>query len=333
MLRWGSALPERGLSPKSLVTAPRFLDKALKDNYCRNPDGSERPWCYTTDPNVEREFCDLPSCGKLQGQGPGRNLEKTGRRSSTGRGTREVRRGYRAKPAEYQRPIPAFGQGPTCLRPSKEPSHSGATRTRLLTASAEKGKTIEEQPIPPLRACLASGGMRRLRTSTALRQRNMLASEVTGRSRESAPVGGSRTYGKVGPGGGARGSSLLRVGWWARWDPTLDKGSDYSGTFVRITAGILMAPRLLGASHLDLVYAWPSATRSHAAMKKWCQRVRLEQGVHCPGRSQPRADHHSCPPTTGCYRGSGEQYRGSVSKTRKGVQCQHWSSETPHKPQ
>lgn len=109
--------------------------------------------------------------------------------------------------------------------------------------------------------------------------------------------------------------------------------TDYSGTFVRITAGILMAPRLLGASHLDLVYAWPSATRSHAAMKKWCQRVRLEQGVHCPGRSQPRADHHSCPPTTGCYRGSGEQYRGSVSKTRKGVQCQHWSSETPHKPQ
>lgn len=61
-------------------------------------------------------------------------------------------------------------------------------------------------------------------------------------------------------------------GWWARWDPTLDKGSDYSGTFVRISAGILMAPRRLGASHLDLVCAWPSATRSHAALKNWCQR-------------------------------------------------------------
>ncbi|KAM6161026.1 hepatocyte growth factor-like protein [Erethizon dorsatum] len=40
----------------------KFLDKDLDDNYCRNPDGSERPWCYTTDPKLEREFCDLPSC-------------------------------------------------------------------------------------------------------------------------------------------------------------------------------------------------------------------------------------------------------------------------------
>ncbi|XP_054101638.1 hepatocyte growth factor-like protein isoform X3 [Callithrix jacchus] len=34
-----------------------------------------------------------------------------------------------------------------------------------------------------------------------------------------------------------------------------------------------------------------------------------------------------------CYHGTGEQYRGTISKTRKGVQCQHWSAEIPHKPQ
>lgn len=34
-----------------------------------------------------------------------------------------------------------------------------------------------------------------------------------------------------------------------------------------------------------------------------------------------------------CYHGAGEQYRGSVSKTRKGVRCQRWSAETPHKSQ
>lgn len=84
-----------GLSPtaegpesQSLVTTPRFLDKALNDNYCRNPDGSERPWCYTTDPNIEREFCDLPSCGRLQGQGLGGKLAKTDSRGSTGGGTK-----------------------------------------------------------------------------------------------------------------------------------------------------------------------------------------------------------------------------------------------------
>lgn len=51
------------------ATAPRFLDKDLDDNYCRNPDGSERPWCYTTDPKVEREFCDLQRCGRARGRG------------------------------------------------------------------------------------------------------------------------------------------------------------------------------------------------------------------------------------------------------------------------
>ncbi|XP_058414689.1 hepatocyte growth factor-like protein isoform X8 [Diceros bicornis minor] len=34
-----------------------------------------------------------------------------------------------------------------------------------------------------------------------------------------------------------------------------------------------------------------------------------------------------------CYHGAGELYRGSVSKTHKGVTCQRWSAETPHKPQ
>lgn len=57
-----------------------------------------------------------------------------------------------------------------------------------------------------------------------------------------------------------------------------------------------MAPRRLGASHLDLVCVWPFATRSHAAQKKWCQRVRLEQGVQSLGRNQPRANHRSCLP-------------------------------------
>uniref|UniRef100_A0A8C6ZK62 Kringle domain-containing protein n=1 Tax=Nothoprocta perdicaria TaxID=30464 RepID=A0A8C6ZK62_NOTPE len=37
----------------------QYPEKGLDDNYCRNPDGSERPWCYTTDPAREREFCRI----------------------------------------------------------------------------------------------------------------------------------------------------------------------------------------------------------------------------------------------------------------------------------
>ena len=34
----------------------------LVDNYCRNPDGTDTIWCYTTDPNKRWEFCDAKQC-------------------------------------------------------------------------------------------------------------------------------------------------------------------------------------------------------------------------------------------------------------------------------
>lgn len=35
------------------------------ENYCRNPGGeSDRPWCYTTNPNVRWEYCLVPKCGE-----------------------------------------------------------------------------------------------------------------------------------------------------------------------------------------------------------------------------------------------------------------------------
>lgn len=40
----------------------RYTDKGLKDNYCRNPNGRHRPWCYTTDPNVPWEYCNIKQC-------------------------------------------------------------------------------------------------------------------------------------------------------------------------------------------------------------------------------------------------------------------------------
>ncbi|KAM3851556.1 plasminogen [Vipera latastei] len=33
--------------------------KGLEENYCRNPDGETKPWCYTTDPNTRWEYCNI----------------------------------------------------------------------------------------------------------------------------------------------------------------------------------------------------------------------------------------------------------------------------------
>jgi len=40
---------------------------ALVANFCRNPDpwDSSGPWCYTVDPYVRWEYCDVPYCGKF----------------------------------------------------------------------------------------------------------------------------------------------------------------------------------------------------------------------------------------------------------------------------
>lgn len=35
------------------------------ENYCRNPGAeSDRPWCYTANPNVRWEYCLVPKCGE-----------------------------------------------------------------------------------------------------------------------------------------------------------------------------------------------------------------------------------------------------------------------------
>ncbi|VDI21355.1 Hypothetical predicted protein [Mytilus galloprovincialis] len=42
------------------VTMPAGPDK--NTNYCRDPDNTGAPWCFTTDPNVRWEFCPVPKC-------------------------------------------------------------------------------------------------------------------------------------------------------------------------------------------------------------------------------------------------------------------------------
>ncbi|XP_035690797.1 uncharacterized protein LOC118425782, partial [Branchiostoma floridae] len=55
--RWDSQTPhEHTWTPVNHPSA------GLEQNYCRNPDGSQGAWCYTTDNSTRWEYCDVPTC-------------------------------------------------------------------------------------------------------------------------------------------------------------------------------------------------------------------------------------------------------------------------------
>ena len=55
--RWDSQSPH-----KHNRTPDEYPNDGLEENYCRNPDGEDGAWCYTTDPASRWEYCDVPDC-------------------------------------------------------------------------------------------------------------------------------------------------------------------------------------------------------------------------------------------------------------------------------
>ena len=43
---------------KHTRTPDKYPDADLKDNFCRNPDGEDKIWCYTSDSKKKWEYCD-----------------------------------------------------------------------------------------------------------------------------------------------------------------------------------------------------------------------------------------------------------------------------------
>ena len=56
--RWDSKYPHE---PSSKLSFPSESLSAL-ENYCKNPDKKLIPWCYTVDPDVRWDYCDIPFC-------------------------------------------------------------------------------------------------------------------------------------------------------------------------------------------------------------------------------------------------------------------------------
>ncbi|NWI50052.1 PLMN protein, partial [Calyptomena viridis] len=56
--KWAEKVPH-----KPNYTPEKHPNAGLEENYCRNPDGDESgPWCYTTDPAIRYDYCNIPEC-------------------------------------------------------------------------------------------------------------------------------------------------------------------------------------------------------------------------------------------------------------------------------
>jgi len=65
---WASSTPHEPNSAAQDDANYPDGSRAAARNYCRNPDSDPvGPWCYTTDPEVRWETCNLPSCGTCIG--------------------------------------------------------------------------------------------------------------------------------------------------------------------------------------------------------------------------------------------------------------------------
>lgn len=76
--RWDTQEPHTHVRPPSYL--PELQDA---ENYCRNAGGEvDRPWCFTRDPAVRWQYCDVPMCTAQQHAHSNSNVSTTDHASS-----------------------------------------------------------------------------------------------------------------------------------------------------------------------------------------------------------------------------------------------------------
>ncbi|XP_068198816.1 plasminogen [Antennarius striatus] len=95
---WSASSPHRHLK-----TPQNFPQSDLKKNLCRNPDSDKAPWCFTIDPTVRWEYCNIEKCPTIQ-QGPAPT-----------------------KPSKPQPPSPTINQAPADCKVGNGDSYRGTT--------------------------------------------------------------------------------------------------------------------------------------------------------------------------------------------------------------
>ncbi|KAM6139170.1 plasminogen-like [Phoenicopterus ruber ruber] len=137
---WNSMFPHRHEK-----TPDRFPNADLRDNYCRNPDGDNSPWCFTTDPSVTWEYCSLKRCDERTPE-PAPNDPPVTTAQNVGLTTPTTSDCINGNGKDYRGTVAKTGRGRTCQEWSSQKPHSHKYFTPMTHPRAGLDKNYCRNP-------------------------------------------------------------------------------------------------------------------------------------------------------------------------------------------
>ncbi|KAK3516689.1 hypothetical protein QTP70_022185, partial [Hemibagrus guttatus] len=300
--RWDSQKPHNhGYNPSV------FPEKYLEENYCRNPDGEPRPWCFTTSPAKRWDFCLIPRCTTQPPTiapevtcitGDGSSYRGTVTVTKSGKTCQawssQVPQKHSRTPENY----PCKGMDNNyCRNPNNERSPwcyttDPDTRWEYCNISSCGAEPHPDEPvIGPVDGCYIGNGSS---------YRGVMSETISGKKCQS----------------------------WSSMNPHKHSKTPQQYPNADLRRNLCRNP---DGDKAPWCYTTDPTVRWEYCKIERCGSIDPPQDV----RPTPVVIPQPLPPIKAtenedCKAGIGEDYRGSISITAAGVTCQAWSASTPH---
>uniref|UniRef100_A0A8C7EBX7 Plasminogen n=1 Tax=Nothoprocta perdicaria TaxID=30464 RepID=A0A8C7EBX7_NOTPE len=301
--RWKTTLPQTHWSLP-------FPEKDLKMNYCRNPDGEPRPWCFTTSPTKRWEYCDIPRCTTPP------PIPKPGRQCLSGRGE------------DYQGTVSVTESGNTCQHWSAQSPHKHARTPenypcKNLEENYCRNPDNEQRPW-----CYTTNRTARWEYCTIPSCDGTDSHTPAVDVPEQAQIS-EECY--QGNGVNYRGTSSFTITGkkcqaWNSMSPHRHNKTAEHFPNADLRQNYCRNP---DADSRPWCYTTDPSVRWEYCNLKKCNDP-TQANLPKPPQTTLEPNPVITPSSFYCINGNGRDYRGTVAKTGKGKTCQAWSSQTPH---
>uniref|UniRef100_A0A8C0ATJ1 Plasminogen n=1 Tax=Buteo japonicus TaxID=224669 RepID=A0A8C0ATJ1_9AVES len=299
--RWDSQQPHsHGYLPEN------FPEKDLKMNYCRNPDGEPRPWCFTTSPTKRWEYCDIPRCTTPP------PVPAPGRQCLSGRGD------------DYRGTISVTESGNTCQHWSSQSPHRHARTPENYPCKSLEENYCRNPDGEKMPWCYTTNRTARWEYCSIPSCDGycyVSAEHLTVDVPEQAQIteecyqGNGVTY---------RGTASFTVTGkkcqaWSSMSPHRHNKTADQFPNAGLKQNYCRNPDADGRP-------W-CYTTDPSVRWEYCNLKKCENPVQV---TLPKPPQTTLEPNPDCINDNGRDYRGTVAKTARGRTCQEWSSQRPH---